>query len=345
LFRDFLSWGQAVRTAREAAKEDGSLFYRAAYCYFGVPWRMSPLFDVRKNLHIMVPTYLKSTYELVKPEKVYSSVLLTEFVPPLELEKAIDKLKRNTEDIWIAALPSVFTAELLQTSDEWVVLGPMVASDGDIRIVAVEEGVKFDEQTVWIGKTIVFKGPRLTASAFLEVLLHKRGVETKRGQWKTVPTDCAPIICERLADFGLVVAREDLATGEVFPGRSSLCVDTELAREYAGELIPRILWVTRKAHLADWRRYYIVEFFKRLSERITDENEVHILRVPNSDVASTVRLYRVGDKKYLGEVDRAKQTLCKFLEDWAALDERKQRRPITEEDWYDWSEPEDKSQA
>lgn len=222
----------------------------------------------------------------------------------------------------------------------------MVASDGDIRIVASEEGVTFEEQTVWLGKTIVFKGPRLTASAFLEVLLHKWGVKTEPSQWKTVPTDCAPIICQGLADFGLVVAREDLAIGEVFPGRSSLSVDTELAKEaYAGERIPRILWVTKKAYLEDWRRYYIVEFFKRLSERITDENEVHQLAIAESEVASTVQLYRVGDKKYQGEVDRAKQTLCKFLEDWAALDEQKQRHPITEQDWYDWSEPEDKSQT
>jgi len=344
LFRDFLSWGQAVRTAREVAKEDDSLFYRAAYCYFGVPWRMSPLFDVRKSLHVLVPTYLASIYELVKPEKVYSSILLTEFVPPVDLEKTVDDLKQETEDIWIAALPSVFTAELLQTSDEWVVLGPMVASDGDIRIVAVEKGAKFNGQSVWLGKEIVYKGPRLTASAFLEVLLHKRGVETKPNQWKTVPNDCAPIICEELADFGLVVAREDLAIGEAFPGGSSLCVDTELSKEYGGELIPRILWVTKKACLRDWRRYYIVEFFKRLGERITDENQVHELRIPKSNVTSRVKLYRIG-KEYQGEVDRARQTLCKFLEDWAALDKRKQRRAITEEDWYDWSEPAVKSQA
>lgn len=69
LFGDFLSWGQSVRKAREATWDDGSLFYRAAYCYFGVPWRMSPLFDARKKLHILVPGYLESIYELVQPKK------------------------------------------------------------------------------------------------------------------------------------------------------------------------------------------------------------------------------------------------------------------------------------
>jgi hypothetical protein len=357
LFRDHYSWGESVRRAREAAKFDDSLFYRAAYCYFGIPWQMSPLFSARKHLSILVPAYLRQVYELVKPSKVYSSLIDLEFVPPAQLKGAVDRLDEAaaTDDgfLFIAALPSVHVAELLKNKD-WVVLGPMVASQGDVRFIATDPIEDFRQATVWHHQDIVIKGRDLTASAFLEVLLHKWGIRISESQWKTIPTDCAPVIREGLAKFGLMVAREDLpinesgtSTTEPFIGHSLFEVDTELAKFYDGEPIPRILWVTKRACTTGWRRFYIVEFFKRLSERISDENRNSDLAVLGSTIPSKVRLYRVGDKDdYKIEINQAKRTLSKFLRDWAELDPdpQKPRQKIADGNWYDWSATEDKQQ-
>jgi hypothetical protein len=348
LFLNHFSWGEAVRWAREAAKMDNSVFYRAAYCYFGIPWQTSPVFGARMDLHIRVPTYLKSVYELVAPDRVYSSIVRLEFVPStnLTIERFLEE--NNPEEgnpcSVIAALPSVFVAELFQRSNDYIVLGPMVASVGDVRIVATDVNVDFTQPVTWLGKRVVFKGAHLTASAFLEVLLNKWQIPMSQDQRKTIPTDCAAVIGEGLADIGLVVAREDLSSDEGFPGNSDpFSVDTALANFYDGVPIPRILWVTRRDCMNDWRRYYIEEFFKRLNERISLEKQVQTENFPASGLdgkPSEVRLYRIDDK---AERLRAKEALTRFLKDWAELDEKK-RKPIPEEGFYDWPEPEKKPQ-
>jgi hypothetical protein len=348
LFLNHFSWGEAVRWAREASKMDNSFFYRAAYCYFGIPWQTSPVFGARMDLHIRVPTYLKSVYELVAPDRVYSSIVHLEFVPSTNL--TIERfLKENSPEggnpsSVIAALPSVFVAELFQRSNDYIVLGPMVASVGDVRIVAKDVNVDFTQPVTWLGKRVVFKGAHLTASAFLEVLLNKWQIPMSKDQRKTIPTDCAAVISEGLADIGLVVAREDLSTDEGFPGNSDpLSVDTALANFYDGVPIPRILWVTRRDCMNDWRRYYIEEFFKRLNERIGLEKKIQTENFPTSGLGgkpSEVRLYRIDDK---AERLQAKEALTRFLKDWAELDKEK-RKPIPEGGFYDWPESEKNAQ-